>query len=91
VIGEHHYTVRIDEDAERQLAKIPKRMASRVSEKIVALGIEPRPHGVVKMSGIRNMFRIRVGDYRVVYSIFDRELVVLVIRIGARKDVYRNL
>ena len=53
------------------------------------LAKEPRPKGVKKLSGADDLYRIRVGDYRVVYQIRDDRLIVLVVRIGHRKDVYR--
>jgi mRNA interferase RelE/StbE len=50
----------------------------------------PRPPGVLKMSGADNLWRIRIGDYRVVYEIHDERLIVLVLRVAHRKDVYRG-
>ena len=54
-----------------------------------ALAANPRPKGVKKLSGPDDLYRIRVGDYRIVYQIHDDRLIVLVVRIGHRKDVYR--
>jgi len=53
------------------------------------LAKEPRPKGVNRLTGAADLYRIRVGDYRVVYQIQDNRLIVLVVRIGHRKDVYR--
>ncbi len=53
------------------------------------LAVNPRPKGVKKLSGLDDLYRIRVGDYRIVYQIHDDRLIVLVVRIGHRKDVYR--
>jgi len=53
------------------------------------LGKEPRPKGVKKLTGAEDLYRIRVGDYRFVYQILDDRLIVLVVRIAHRKDVYR--
>jgi mRNA interferase RelE/StbE len=53
------------------------------------LGKEPRPKGVKKLAGAEDLYRIRVGDYRVVFQIQDDRLMVLVVRIGHRKDAYR--
>jgi len=50
---------------------------------------DPRPHGVEKMSGERNAYRIRVGDYRIIYEIHDAVLIVVVVRVGHRRAVYR--
>ena len=57
--------------------------------RILALAEEPRPPGVVKMHGGGGYYRLRVGDYRVVYAIEDDVLLVLVVRIGHRREVYR--
>ena len=51
---------------------------------------EPRPHGVKKLLGVDDLYRVRVGSYRVVYTIRDDRLIVLVLRISDRKDVYRG-
>ncbi len=64
-------------------------MQARIAAAIEALADEPRPHGVVKLAG-RDDFRIRVGDYRIVYAVDDAERVVLVARIAHRRDVYRR-
>jgi len=60
-----------------------------VDARILALAEEPRPQGVVKMHGSEGYYRLRVGDYRVVYAIEDAVLLVLVVRIGLRREVYR--
>ncbi len=56
---------------------------------IDGLAIDPRPSGVVKLSGEENLYRVRAGDYRIVYSIQDAALLVLIVKVGDRKDVYR--
>jgi mRNA interferase RelE/StbE len=61
----------------------------RIGRAIDALSTTPRPAGAVKLRGAEGYFRIRVGDYRVVYEIADSVLVVLVVRIGHRREVYR--
>jgi mRNA interferase RelE/StbE len=58
---------------------------------VEALADDPRPQGAVKISGDDNLWRVRVGDYRVVYEIHDDRLIVLVLRVAHRKDVYRGL
>lgn len=55
-----------------------------------SLAVNPRPHGTKKLVGLDQLFRVRVGDYRIVYQIQDDKLVVLVVGIGHRKDVYRR-
>jgi mRNA interferase RelE/StbE len=85
------YEVRLKRTAERLLRKLPREVQVRVARRLDALAHDPRPSGCEKLSGIQNLFRIRVGDYRIVYEIADDVLVVLVITIGHRGDVYRRL
>ena len=54
------------------------------------LAVEPRPRGVVKLVGTANGYRVRVGDYRIVYEVHDDRLVVVVIRVGDRREIYRR-
>lgn len=82
------YSVFIQRSAQESLAQIPKRDQDRIFESIRALALEPRPHGVKKLSG-RDAWRIRIGDYRIIYEIQDVRLLVLVVAIGHRKEIYR--
>ena len=82
------YTVLILRRAQRELAGLTGEPYERVKNAIQALADDPRPSGCRKLVG-REGWRIRVGDYRVVYEIGDRERVVTVLHIGHRKDVYR--
>lgn len=59
-------------------------------ETSLSLGTNPRPDGYVKLKGSDNLFRVRVGPYRIIYTIQDDKLIVLVLEIGDRKDVYKN-
>jgi mRNA interferase RelE/StbE len=82
------YTVRIRNAAEKALARISPPYQNRIIEAIRLLSAEPRPHGVKKLTD-RDGWRIRVGDYRIVYEIQDDRLVVLVIAVGHRGSIYR--
>jgi len=82
------YKIFIKPTALKELQKVPKRDVSRVIDKIRSLSSNPRPPGCEKLSADEK-YRIRQGRYRIVYSIEDDKLVVLVIKIGHRKDVYR--
>ena len=82
------YAVEILRAAQKQLAKIDPQAQSRIIDSIRGLAIDPRPQGCKKLSG-RPAWRIRIGAYRVIYEIHDGQLVVLVITIGNRGDVYR--
>ena len=85
------YTIRIERRAEKELRDIPRRDQERLLEAIASLGEDPRPNGVKKYrSEERDIYRVRVGVYRIVYVIDDDRLLLLVIRVGHRKDVYRR-
>ena len=85
------FAVEYDPKALKELTKLDKPVARRVIKAINALGIDPRPSGTRPLVGYPNLWRIRVGEYRVVYTIRDTELVVLALRIAHRSSVYRNL
>jgi mRNA interferase RelE/StbE len=73
------------------LAIIPRPHRRRIAWKIDRLADNPRPRGAKALKGPLSLYRIRVGDYRVIYQIQDAALLVLVVRIGSRGDVYRHL
>jgi mRNA interferase RelE/StbE len=84
-----HYEVQLVASARRELLKLPARIQVRVADAIRALARDPRPAGCKKLAGDADYFRIRVGDYRILYEVRDREVLVLVIKIGHRREVYR--
>ena len=84
------YRVLIKPSAAREIEAVDqKRDRQRIVARILALAEEPRPVGSEKLAGESDRYRIRVGRYRIVYSIADDELFVLVVRVADRKDVYR--
>jgi mRNA interferase RelE/StbE len=83
------YRVEVSATAERQLRKLPRADQVRVVRTIQALSVDPRPPGSRKLAGHDDVFRVRVGRYRVLYAIEDRRLVIVVLKVGDRKDVYR--
>ena len=83
------YTVELRPSARRELLKLARHDQLRLIRAMDALAANPRPKGVKKLTGPDDLYRIRVGDYRIVYQIHDDRLIVLVVRIGHRKDVYR--
>jgi mRNA interferase RelE/StbE len=83
------YRVVLTPAADRQLAKLPREAREMVAAAIVTLASNPRPPGAVKLAGGGDFWRIRVRDYRVVYTVVSGELIVTVVKIGNRKDVYR--
>ena len=82
------YRVEFLKTAAGELAALPRADQRRIAARIDALRDNPRPPGVKMLAGGDKLYRLRVGDFRVIYSIDGKKLVVLVIRIGHRKDVY---
>jgi mRNA interferase RelE/StbE len=85
------YTLQFRPAAVRQLRKLPKDVQRRLRDATEALCQQPRPPGAVKLAGTDDLWRIRVGDFRVIYTIVDEALVVTVVRIANRREVYRGL
>jgi mRNA interferase RelE/StbE len=84
------YEVILRPSAARSFRKLPSEVQARLKPAIDALAEDPRPHGIDKMSGGEHLYRIRVGDYRIVYEIQDDVLLVLVVGIGHRREIYRK-
>lgn len=82
------YHINILRRAQKQLAKIDRKNHSRIIKAIEALSKTPRPAGCKKLSG-RPAWRIRIGSFRVIYEIQDDQLLILVVEIGDRRDVYK--
>ncbi len=82
------YKLYIEKSAQKELSKIPHPDQTRIINAIQNLAEDPRPSGVKKLSG-RDAWRIRVGKYRVIYEVHDDKLIILVISIGQRKDIYQ--
>jgi mRNA interferase RelE/StbE len=83
------YSIEWKASAAKELRKLPKQVVARILPAVEALTDTPRPDGVRKLMGSENTYRIRVGEYRVVYNIFDRRLVIEVVRVRDRKEVYK--
>ena len=83
------YTVILPKSVQKQIDRLSQDIGSRVIASLRALESNPRPAGVKKLKG-RDAWRIRVGDYRIIYEIHDRALQVIVIQAGHRRDVYRD-
>jgi mRNA interferase RelE/StbE len=83
------YAVEFSPSAEREFRKLSREVQRRLSPRIDSLAQNPRQSGAKKLKGREDLWRIRVGDYRIVYEVRDRTLVVLVIRVAHRRDVYR--
>jgi mRNA interferase RelE/StbE len=83
------YRLEFTPGADRQFRKLPKQIQARLRPHIDALAQNPRPPGVEKLTGEEG-YRLRVGDSRILYEVHDKILLVLVVKIGHRRDVYRK-
>jgi mRNA interferase RelE/StbE len=84
------YTLKVHRDIERQLRRIPKKHRERLVRTMRSLRADPRPAGSVKLDD--QLYRIRQGQYRVIYAIFDKDVVVVICKVARRaEDTYRNL
>ena len=83
------FEIEITRSAEKRLGAVPRADQKRLAQAMLALAEEPRPRGARKLTGYEDVFRIRVGRYRVLYSIEENRLVVLILKVGHRSDVYR--
>ena len=72
------------------LAKLERSLQRRIARRLDALVYDPRPRGGEKLRGTVGRYRIRVGDYRIIYDIEDDELFILILRVGHRRDIYRR-
>ena len=83
------YTLAFSPLAERQFRKFSKFLQKRLKPHIDALAADPRPAGSLKVAGEPNLYRIRIGDYRIVFYVWDRDEHVLIAKIAHRREVYR--
>jgi mRNA interferase RelE/StbE len=85
------YTVEVGRKVRKFLLSLTdKRLRDRLQDAIGGLASNPRPPGCLKMQGDDGLYRVRVGDYRIIYQIQDAVFVVLVVQIGNRKEIYRQ-
>lgn len=82
------YELLIKPSAAKELEELPAKDRKRVAARILRLGREPRPAGAEKLSG-QDKYRLRQGDYRILYAIDDSSTTVVIVKIGRRRDVYR--
>jgi mRNA interferase RelE/StbE len=85
------YIVELRPAARKQLDGINAKDRARILRRLAALTNGPRPAGVTRLAGADDLWRIRVGDYRIIYSIHDGHLVVTVVRVAHRREAYRDL
>ena len=84
------YRLEILPAAEREMTRLDHAVRRQIDRKIVSLSTDPRPPGAKALSGPHGGLRVRVGDWRIVYRVEDDRLLVLVVRVGNRRDVYRE-
>ena len=84
------YRILVAPQARRQLAKLPREIRGRIGRRIEELAANPRPRNTIKLEGEEDLYRNRVGEYRIIYGIRDEELIVLVLEVGHRREVYRD-
>lgn len=82
------YQVQVSKSAAKELAKLTPPVVSRIVPELIKLAEDPRPAGCKKLKGTGNIYRIRVGDYRIVYAVDDIVRIVDIRKIGHRRDVY---
>jgi len=83
------YQIEWKNSAYKELKKLPHAMIAKIVAAVLELSDDPYPHGVKKLIGSEYSYRIRIGDYRVVYEVFENKLVVEIVRVRHRKNVYR--
>jgi mRNA interferase RelE/StbE len=83
------HEIAISSQAERDLKRLPTALFERIVPEIKALAMNPRPHGCAKLAGSRSDYRIRVGDYRVLYEIADHIRLVRILRVRHRREAHR--
>jgi len=85
------YEVKLSTDAAEFLLSQTKKIKRQIGKKIKALSEDPCPNGYTKLKAKENLYRIRSGDYRIIYQVQDKKVLVLVLRIAHRREVYRNI
>jgi len=82
------YSVEVAPAAVRQIKKLERSVQRKILARIDRLADDPRPPGCVKLSGRGDIYRVRIADFRILYTVVDATLIVLVLKVGHRRDVY---
>ncbi|MDE2721708.1 type II toxin-antitoxin system RelE/ParE family toxin [Candidatus Palauibacter polyketidifaciens] len=83
------YEIEISRTAEKQLRKLPRADRERVAHRMSSLALDPYPRGTRKLAGYDDVFRLRVGRWRILYSVGTQTLIIIILKIGHRGDIYR--
>lgn len=85
-----NYKIEITTTAEKSLRKIPKKDIQKIVDAIQILAISPFPEGCRKLKGEEDIYRVRQGNYRIIYEVIEKKLIILVLKVGHRKDIYKK-
>lgn len=85
-----NYSIELSRAAHKALKNIPRTDVKKIHNKIEKLKKESFPNGCEKLEGSDDLYRIRSGDYRIIYQVFNKKLLILVVKIGHRREVYRQ-
>ena len=85
------WTVILDRQPAKIIGRLPRDLPRRIDDVLTKLATDPRPAGGIKLRGYENLYRVRVGDWRIIYAIEADRLIILIIEIAPRGDAYRNL
>ena len=83
------YTIEFSRAAEKQLADIQRGDQKKIAQRIEKLISNPFPSGYEKLKGSDDLYRVRQGDYRIIYNILEKKLIILIVKIGHRREIYR--
>jgi mRNA interferase RelE/StbE len=83
------YTIELSRVALKTMSKLPRRELVRIQARIDSLSSDPRPSDIKKVQGDSNLYRIRSGNYRVLYRIYDDQILILIVDVDHRKDIYK--
>ena len=83
------FTVKIANKAQKELKKVSPPYQQKIIKAVKELALNPMPIGVKKLKGRLNEYRVRVADYRIIYEIHDSEMIILVVKVGHRKAIYK--
>jgi mRNA interferase RelE/StbE len=86
-----HWTIIIGRQPQKVMRRLPGDLLERLDQKIRALADDPRPPGCKKLAGYDNLYRVRVGDWRISYAVEDDRLIVLILEVAPRGGAYRDL
>ena len=88
--GKPKYTIQIDKDAEKVLRRQGRTTQERLVKAILVLADDPHPASSRKLEGYHDLYRLRVGDWRIIYQVINDQLLILVLEVGSRGEVYRD-